>query len=385
MQDGQFLYQKVYDDLKNQIKEKRLLPNTRLPKEKELCKQYQVSMITVKRAMELLANEKLINRIPGKGTFVTEEAFQTVQETAQEMAQEEARETKASWRKKEGDSSGSGLIGVILEYAMPSFGLDLIYELDRAALAAGYRICFRFSYADRERESEEIEFLISQGVEGLVILPCHGSYYNTALLKLVIEGFPVVVLDKKLEGIQVPSIRTDNQDAVNRLIDYLREQGKSRIGIITVDEKGTVTLAERKKAFRKKIAQLHLPVMEECILPDNAYRVIKNRPIEEYVMQIMDYLRRCGKQLDGVVCTEYGNLLAFLEAVQRMKGDSHMRQILACTMDQVYLVPGGIKYAHVKQNEVAMAKKAMEILKIQIEGEKEIPEDIKIPGIFRKP
>lgn len=385
MQDGQFLYQKVYDDLKTQIKEKRLLPNTRLPKEKELCKQYQVSMITVKRAMELLADEKLINRIPGKGTFVTEEAFKTVQETAQEMAQEEDQETKAGWRKKEGESSGTGLIGVILEYAMPSFGLDLIYELDRAALAAGYRICLRFSYADRERESEEIEFLISQGVEGLVILPCHGSYYNTALLKLVIEGFPVVVLDKKLEGIQVPSIRTDNQDAVGRLIDYLREQGRSRIGIITVDEKGTVTLAERKKAFRKKIAQLHLPVMEECILPDNVYRILKHKPIEEYVVQIMDYLKKWGKQLDGVVCMEYGNLLAFLEAVQRMKDDSHVRQILACTMDQVYLVPGGGKYAHVKQNEAAMAEKAMEILKMQIEGEKEIPEDIKIPGIFRKP
>ncbi|HIX59601.1 MAG TPA: winged helix-turn-helix domain-containing protein, partial [Candidatus Blautia gallistercoris] len=50
MQDGKFLYQKVYDDLKSQIKEKQLLPNTKLPKEKELCRQYQVSMITVKRA-----------------------------------------------------------------------------------------------------------------------------------------------------------------------------------------------------------------------------------------------------------------------------------------------------------------------------------------------
>lgn len=377
MQDGKFLYQKVYDDLKSQIKEKQLLPNTKLPKEKELCRQYQVSMITVKRAMELLAEEKLVSRIPGKGTFVTEEMLSADQDRNQEIKTNQEKETR--------NNGGTGLIGVILEYAMPSFGLDLIYELDRAAMAARYRICFRFSYADRERESEEIEFLISQGVEGLIILPCHGSYYNTALLKLVIEGFPVVVLDKKLEGIQVPSIRTDNQDAVERMIDYLREQGKNRIGIITVDEKGTVTLKERRKAFRKKIEQLHLPVMEECILPDNVYRILKHKPIEEYVLQIMEYLKRWGKQLEGVVCTEYGNLLAFLEAVQRMKEDSHIRQITACTMDQVYLVPGGAKYAHVKQNEAAMAGKAMEILNLQIEGEKEIPGDIKIPGILRKP
>ena len=54
-------------------------------------------------------------------------------------------------------------------------------------------------------------------------------------------------------------------------------------------------------------------------------------------------------------------------------------------MDQVYLVPGGIKCAHVKQDEAAMADKAIEILKRQMETGEEVAEDIRIPGIFRKP
>ena len=250
MPKDEFLYKKVYSDLKVKIESGQLQPGSKLPGEEELRETYQVSVITIKRALQILANEKLIRRIPGKGSFVMSEKGKPEQ---QEIRQQEMNIVQ----KKD-----SRLIGVILEYAMPSFGINLMYELDKAAMSAGYRLGIRFSYADRERETQEIEFLMSLGIEGLIILPCHGSYYNMAILKLVIDSFPVVVLDKKMEGIKVPSIRTDNTDTVYRLVDYLKDEGRTRIGIITVDDMGTVTLMERRKAFRERIEQLKLPVME---------------------------------------------------------------------------------------------------------------------------
>ena len=371
MPKGEFLYKNVYSGLKEKIENGQFAAGSRLPSEEELCDTYQVSVITVKRAMQMLAKEELVRRVPGKGTFVTEiKQVIPVSEAARNEAVSEQRNDKK-------------LIGVILEYAMPSFGMDLMYELDKAALAAGYRICVRFSYADRERETQEIEFLMSLGIDGLIILPCHGFYYNMAILKLVIEGFPVVVLDKKMEGIQVPSIRTDNADAVFRLVDYLKEQGRSRIGIITVKETGTISLIERRKAFRKKIEQLRLPVMEECILPEVSYTVVKRKPIEDYVVQIGEYLKHCGRNLDGVVCMEYGVLLAFLEAVSRA-GEDKFSHILPCSVDEVYLVPGGAKYPHIKQNEASMAKTAVELLTEQIAGKSVEQDEVKIPGIFRE-
>ena len=224
---------------------------------------------------------------------------------------------------------------------------------------------------------------MSMGINGLIILPCHGSYYNMAILKLVIEGFPVVVLDKKMEGIKVPSIRTDNTDAVYRLVDCLKEQGRTRIGMITVEDKGTVTLMERRKAFGERIEQLRLPDMEACILPEVSYILVKRKPIEDYVVEIEGYLRKCGRNLDGVICMEYGLLLAFLEAVRRI-GKERYTHILPCSVDDVYLVPGGSRYTHVKQDEASMARKAVEILTAQITGEKIEQDEIKIPGIFRE-
>lgn len=374
MAKEKFLYMKVYTDLKQKIEEGKFLPGEKFPGEEELKEKYQVSVITIKHAIQMLVEEGYVHRIPGKGSFVTEK------EEWGKAGGFEKKKEEVSERQKHAQER---LIGVILEYAMESYGLRLMYELDRALRDAGYKMILRFTYTDREKEMEEIEFLTSLGISGLIILPCHGFYYNTALLKLVIEGFPVVVLDKKMEGISVPSIRTDNKDGVYRLVEYLKNQGKSRIGIITVSETGAVTLKERRKAFAQCVEELRLPVMEECILPEASYGIIKNKPDENYVLCIIEYLRKCGQSLDGVVCMEYGLLIAFLEAVRRLENEKSL-DILPCCFDEVYLAPGGVHYAHIKQNETAMANKALEVLEAQIRGVKIENNEIKIPGIFRE-
>ena len=73
MPKDEFLYKKVYSDLKVKIESGQLQPGSKLPGEEELRETYQVSVITIKRALQILANEKLIRRIPGKGSFVMSE------------------------------------------------------------------------------------------------------------------------------------------------------------------------------------------------------------------------------------------------------------------------------------------------------------------------
>ena len=48
-------------------------PGSKLPSEKELMEQYNVSRITSKKALEMLADRNIIVRMPGKGSFVLEE------------------------------------------------------------------------------------------------------------------------------------------------------------------------------------------------------------------------------------------------------------------------------------------------------------------------
>lgn len=66
------LYYRIRENLRELIVSGQLKPGNRVSSERELCEQYGVSSITVKRAVLDLVQEGLLYRVPGKGTFVSQ-------------------------------------------------------------------------------------------------------------------------------------------------------------------------------------------------------------------------------------------------------------------------------------------------------------------------
>ncbi|MEQ6361755.1 GntR family transcriptional regulator [Thermoanaerobacter indiensis] len=64
------LYHQVKEDIIRKIKEGVYKINEKIPSENELIKLYNVSSITIKKALSDLVNEGYLYRIQGKGTFV---------------------------------------------------------------------------------------------------------------------------------------------------------------------------------------------------------------------------------------------------------------------------------------------------------------------------
>ncbi|HWI52345.1 MAG TPA: GntR family transcriptional regulator, partial [Symbiobacteriaceae bacterium] len=67
------LYAQVKEQLVRQIRSGQYQPHAVLPAERELMEQFQVSRITVRRALADLANEGLVYRKVGRGTYVAAE------------------------------------------------------------------------------------------------------------------------------------------------------------------------------------------------------------------------------------------------------------------------------------------------------------------------
>lgn len=63
-------YQMIYQDLLEQIKHKKIKPNTYLPSENELMKQYDASRDTIRKALNLLLQNGYIQKNKGKGSLV---------------------------------------------------------------------------------------------------------------------------------------------------------------------------------------------------------------------------------------------------------------------------------------------------------------------------
>ena len=63
-------YQMIYQDLLDKIKQRVIQPNTYLPSENELMKQYGASRDTVRKALNLLLQNGYIRKNKGKGSLV---------------------------------------------------------------------------------------------------------------------------------------------------------------------------------------------------------------------------------------------------------------------------------------------------------------------------
>lgn len=66
-------YMQIYGELKRGIKDGVFSPGERLPSESALCREYDVQRDTVRHALELLVNDGLIVKQPGRGSFVCSE------------------------------------------------------------------------------------------------------------------------------------------------------------------------------------------------------------------------------------------------------------------------------------------------------------------------
>ena len=69
------LYWQLYEDLRSQIESGHYKVGDQIPTELELSRQYGISRITVKHALRLLVQDNMVERIQGKGTFVSRPKF----------------------------------------------------------------------------------------------------------------------------------------------------------------------------------------------------------------------------------------------------------------------------------------------------------------------
>jgi DNA-binding transcriptional regulator YhcF (GntR family) len=71
---GEPIFKKIKSDLIAKVTSGKLSPGQRLSDERTLAKEYNVSRDTIRRALEHLSEEKVIDRIQGDGTYIRDQA-----------------------------------------------------------------------------------------------------------------------------------------------------------------------------------------------------------------------------------------------------------------------------------------------------------------------
>ncbi|MBY0162107.1 substrate-binding domain-containing protein [Cytobacillus firmus] len=279
------LYQQIQDYIRHVIASENMKPGDRIPTEKELMDQFHVSKITVANALTGLANEKLIARVPGKGSFVAEETDFLP-----------GAQPSASLHKGRERTLATGMIGVIMPTIHDYFAMRLIEGIEQALSDEGYRSMIMLTDGKLDKEKDAIKDLKALGAEGLLIFPIDEENYNEEILGMKLSGFPFVLIDRYLPGVETHYIAADGRRGTRLAVEHLWELGHRDIAICSDSPLQTVTVQERIEgyidALKDKGALINPAHMITDFKPLNVlkdaeahplYRYIRNRMVTAYI------------------------------------------------------------------------------------------------------
>ena len=256
--ERELLYKIIYDDLVAGIQSGKYPAGSKLPSEKELMDQYNVSRITSKKALEMLADKNVIVRMPGKGSYVLDEKKAGDEfHNAQGLA---ALEPELEKRQR--------MIGVVLDSFGPAFGSDIVAGIEHECWTKHYNMVLKCSYGNIDDEARAIDELMAMGVDGIILMCTLGEAYNVRIMRLALDGFPMVLIDRELKGLSIPYIGTDNYAAAKELVNILIGQGHKNICFVSGSPIQTSTVSDRFNGYRDGLLEHNIITNEDMWMTD---------------------------------------------------------------------------------------------------------------------
>lgn len=349
MKSGETLTDQIYDYVKKNIAD-GIYADGQLPTEAELAQQFYVSRITTKSAMKRLADEGLIVRIRGKGSFVADHAALPLSE-----ARESAR------------PSVEPPIALVMGGYTSSFGLDVLNGAIQEAQRQHRHLIVCSTNNDQRQETEIIASLIASGTQGLIIQPVHGETYSKQLIQAIYAGYPVVMLDRRMQGIDAPFVGVDNRELSRCAVSKLIDSGHRQIALLALPDERSSTIHERMDGFMDACVDHHIAVNKDLWLV-NMNAAFDQPPellnptetYENYVHLIEEHLRR-HPDITAIFGTEYRVSKAAWEALRRM-GRRIPQEVSLVSFDMDSSYVGSHTMSYVRQPQHDMGQKAVELL-----------------------
>ncbi len=353
MKNGEALYLQIYGKLLEEIKDGVYADNRPLPTEAEAAKQYLVSRITSKKALTKLAEEGVIVRIPGRGSFVKKDYALPVLDRVK-------------------DSQAKSIALVMGGYTS-SFGMDVINGALARTEELGMHLILKNTGNDQKRESQMLKALIHSNVSGIIIQPAHGELYNEVILNAVYSKYPIVMADRFMPGIDVPFVGVDNVNLARQAVSRLISCGHRNISLLALEDDLSSSLKDRMQGYMEAFADHLLAVKKDLWLTRiNDLAQFRELDYNEYTaheayVNIIAAHLQSHPEITAIFGTEYSMAKAAWDAARRIgKRIPEDISIVSFDFDSGYL--GVHHLSHIRQPQRGIGSCAVEVIHAILQG-----------------
>ncbi len=143
-------------------------------------------------------------------------------------------------------------IGVLLpDMSVPFYG-NVMNALERTLREHGYHVLISCYGSDHGRERDNLRFLLSNGIDGLVYFPedVSATEYDELTANFSI---PVIQVDRFIQGVNSDTVLVNNTDSAYAAVKSLIARGHRRIGLIS-GPKTVFTAKERQIGYLRALS-----------------------------------------------------------------------------------------------------------------------------------
>lgn len=227
-------YMKIYNHFKTLILNGVLTKDDKLPTESELVSAFDVSRITVIKAMNMLTADGYVYRIQGGGTFVAS--------------------------REEGLRAGSGVefISLITSCSPQGREIELIHSIESKIKQSGYLLSVSSSNDDPELELQLVREM-REKAKGIILYLARSNRNVDLFYDLFQARYPIVYVDKFPFNVPGSYVVSDNIDGGYQLGHRLVELGHRRIGLVFHRITEFTSETHRVDGFMKAMSEAGIP------------------------------------------------------------------------------------------------------------------------------
>jgi len=144
----------------------------------------------------------------------------------------------------------SKTIGMLVEDISDPFFSSIARIVERSALSSGYRVIYGSTENDTVQAIDLLQAFRNHNVDGYIIAPPPGI--ENHIQELITDGFPVVVFDRDLPGLNCDKVLIDNFSGALQAVEHLVARQFKNIAMVTLLSRQN-QMEERTNGYLKAI------------------------------------------------------------------------------------------------------------------------------------
>jgi LacI family transcriptional regulator len=199
------MYHRVYQSLRKRLLNGEWAPGSRLPTLHEMANEFKVSTSTIRGALRVLEKDGCVYQVPDVGAFV-HPSYPTATAVT---------------------------IAVAMIDIGGAFEMQIAHGAEHCCQERGWDLKIYNARHDPRIEAGNLTRLAAPGCRGAIVMPIGNNANLEHLVKLKLSGFPVVLVDRGIIGLNVDVVESDNERGAYAATSHLIQHGHRRLYMVS--------------------------------------------------------------------------------------------------------------------------------------------------------